>query len=50
MDEKGELQSIEEEREQLITNKPLILNPDANWKNKSKATKEDYLYNYMAKN
>jgi Transglutaminase-like superfamily len=50
MNEKGELLSIEEVRERLITNKPLILNPDANWNNKSTATKEDYLYNYMAKN
>jgi hypothetical protein len=50
MNEKGELLSIEEVRERLINNKPLILNPDANWNNKSTTTKEDYLYNYMAKN
>lgn len=50
MNEKGELLSIQEVRERLVLNKPLILNPDANWNNKSTATKEDYLYNYMAKN
>ena len=50
MNEKGELLSIEEVREQLVSDRPLILNPDANWNNKSSATKEDYLYNYMAKN
>lgn len=50
MDEKGELLSIQEVRERLVSNKPLILNPDANWNNKSSATKEYYLYNYMAKN
>jgi transglutaminase-like putative cysteine protease len=50
MNEKGELLSIEEVRERLVNNKPLILNPDANWNNKSTTTKEEYLYNYMAKN
>ncbi len=50
MNEKGELLSIEEVRERLVTNKPLILNPDANWNNKNQTTKEDYLDNYMAKN
>lgn len=49
MNEKGELLSIEEVRERLISGKPLILNPDANW-NRETITKEDYLYNYMAKN
>jgi transglutaminase-like putative cysteine protease len=50
MNEKGELLSIQEVRERLVTDKPLILNPDANWNNKSSTTKADYLYNYMAKN
>jgi len=50
MNEKGELLSIEEVRERLISDKSLILNPDANWNNKSSQTKEDYLENYMAKN
>jgi hypothetical protein len=50
MNEKGALLSIEEVREHLISNKTLILNPDANWNNQSTQTKEDYLENYMAKN
>jgi hypothetical protein len=50
MNEKGNLLSIEEVRERLINDKPLILNPDANWNNKLSLTKEAYLYNYMAKN
>ena len=50
MNEKGELLSIQEVRERLVSGKPLILNPDANWNNKLSITKEFYLYNYMAKN
>ena len=50
MDEKGILLSIEEVRERLIHNKPLILNPDANWNHRSSAVKEQYLFQYMAKN
>jgi len=50
MNEKGELLSIEEVRERLIGDKPLILNPEANWNNQQTQTKEDYLENYMAKN
>ena len=50
MDEKGELLSIEEVRERLINDKPLILNPDANWNHLNSTTKKDYLENYMAKN
>lgn len=50
MNEKGELLSVEEVRERLINNQPLILNPDANWNHKSSTVKEEYLYNYMAKN
>jgi hypothetical protein len=50
MNEKGEMLSIEEVRERLITDKTLILNPDANWNNQNPQTKENYLYNYMAKN
>jgi hypothetical protein len=50
MDEKGELLSPEEVRERVINGKMLILNPDANWNRKTSATKEAYLYNYMAKN
>jgi hypothetical protein len=50
MNEKGELLSIEEVRERIINDKPVIVNPDANWNHKSSVTKQDYLYNYMAKN
>lgn len=50
MDEKGELLSIEQVRQKLVTHQPLILNPDANWNHLSAVTKEDYLGNYMSKN
>ncbi len=50
MNENGELLSIQEVRERLINGKPLILNPTANWNNKQSTLKEEYLYNYMAKN
>lgn len=50
MNEKGELLGIRETRQRIIDRQPLILNPDANWNHKRTVTKEDYLYNYMAKN
>lgn len=50
MDEKGTLLSVEEVRERLVKNKPLILNPDANWNRRSSQTKDYYLDYYMAKN
>ena len=50
MNEKGELLSIEEVRECLILNKPLLVNPDANWNHKSSMEKDFYLDIYMAKN
>jgi len=50
MDEKQQLLSIEDVRERLINDKPLMINPDANWNHKSKVIKEYYLYSYMAKN
>ena len=50
MDNKGNLLSIEEVRERLITNKPLVLNKNANWNHKTKQTREYYLDVYMAKN
>jgi len=50
MNEKGELLSIAEVRERLINDKPLILNPDANWNNKFSTVKEFYINEYMAKN
>lgn len=49
-DDKGNLLSIAEVRERLRTDKPLVLNEDANWNNQSKQTKEYYLDSYMAKN
>ena len=50
MDETGNLLGIEEVRERLIQDKPLIVNPDANWNRKSSMTREYYLDIYMAKN
>jgi len=50
MNEKGELLGLAEVRERIISGKPLILNPDANWNRQTSTTKGDYLYNYMAKN
>lgn len=50
MNEQGEILSIEEVRERLINDKPLILNPEANVNNKLPVIKNSYLYNYMAKN
>ncbi|GHV56343.1 transglutaminase [Bacteroidia bacterium] len=49
-DENGNLLSIEEVRERLINDKPLVLNPDANHNQTEKQTKENYLDSYMAKN
>ena len=49
-DDKGNLLSIDEVRERLVNDKPLVLNDDANWNHEQKQTKEDYLENYMAKN
>lgn len=50
MDENGTLLSIQEVRERLRDGRPVVLNEEANWNNKSKVTKEEYLENYMAKN
>ena len=50
MNEKGELLGIEEVRKRLINNKPLIINPDANWNHKESTVIEHYIYEYMAKN
>lgn len=50
MNEKGELLSIQEVRERVINDEPIILNPTANWNHKSSTLKENYIYNYMAKN
>lgn len=50
MNEKGDLLGMEEVRERIINNQPLILNPEANWNHKVSQTKANYLYSYMAKN
>ena len=50
MNEQGQLLGMEEVRERIIDDKPLILNPDANWNHKASETKDYYLYYYMAKN
>ena len=49
MNEKKELLSIGEVRDRIINDKPLIINPDANWNHQSSIMKEFYFY-YMAKN
>lgn len=49
-DDKGNLLSIEEVRERIINQQPLVLNDDANWNNERKTTKQYYLDYYMAKN
>jgi hypothetical protein len=50
MNEKGELLSVTEVRERLISGKSLIVNPDANWNRRTSMTKDYYLDIYMAKN
>ena len=50
MNEKGELLGLQEVRNRLTNDQPLILNPEANWNRQISQTKENYLYNYMAKN
>ncbi len=50
MNEKGELLGMEEVRERIINDQPLLLSPEANWNHKVSKTKDDYLYSYMAKN
>jgi hypothetical protein len=50
MDERGQLLGIDEVRERLIQDRPLTLNPDANWNHVNKVEQEYYLNNYMAKN
>ena len=50
MNQDGSLLSIEEVRERIINNKPLIVNPDANWNHKVSIAKDYYLGYYMAKN
>ncbi|WP_320053206.1 transglutaminase-like domain-containing protein [uncultured Acetobacteroides sp.] len=50
MNEKGVPLSIEEVRQRIIENKPLEVNKEANWNNKTRVVKEEYLFSYMAKN
>lgn len=50
LDEKGTMLGLAETRERLITGGTIILNPDANWNNRSSTVKEYYLLEYMAKN
>lgn len=50
MNEKGDLLSIEEVRQRIINDEPLIISPDANWNHKQSETKQYYLFYYMAKN
>jgi len=50
MNEEGTPLSIEEVRDRLINNKPLILNPDANRNHAASQTKQEYLGYYMSKN
>ncbi len=50
MDENGNLLGIQEVRERLINNKPLVLNADANRNKEELESKEYYLEYYMAKN
>jgi hypothetical protein len=49
-DENNQLLNIEEVRNRLVNNLPLVLNEDANWNNRVKQTLERYLKTYMAKN
>ncbi len=50
MDENGNLLGVQEVRERLIKDMPLVLNADANWNRTNLQTKQEYLRKYMAKN
>ena len=49
-DENGTMLSIDEVRQRLISDRPLVLCETANWNHESQQTKEYYLETYMAKN
>ena len=49
-DENGLLLHPGEVRQRIAGGLPLMLNDDANWNNRQKQTKEEYLDSYMAKN
>lgn len=48
--ENGQLLGLDEVRQRLINEEPLILNSDANWNNQNPTVKEYYLLEYMSKN
>lgn len=50
MSETGELLGPKEVRDRLMHDKPLILNPEANWNHRSTQSQRYYLNYYMAKN
>ncbi|MBO4851784.1 MAG: transglutaminase domain-containing protein [Prevotella sp.] len=50
MDENRTMLSIEEVRERLVNDRPLVLCETANWNHETQQTKEYYLDYYMAKN
>ena len=49
-DENGNLLSIDEVRQRLIDDEPLVLNEDANWNHKNQMNVDYYLKSYMTKN
>ena len=49
-DDRGNMLSIQEVRERLISGQPVQVNEEANWNNQKKTMTEEYLYDYMAKN
>jgi hypothetical protein len=49
-DDKGNMLSIQEVRERLRKELPVMVNEEANWNNRLKRTTDEYLYSYMAKN
>lgn len=50
LDENGNPLSISEVRQRIINDKPLTINSEANYNGKKNVIKEEYLFNYMAKN
>lgn len=49
-DDRGNMLSVQEVRDRLRSDLPVLVNKDANWNNEMKTTTEAYLYEYMAKN
>lgn len=50
LDENGNPLSISEVRQRIIDDKPLTINSEADYNGKKNVIKEEYLFNYMAKN